>query len=69
MKLDDVKLGKKYMDRKLGTVLICGSHPHDGACLIVELCNDPDVVLDLDTTEAYCLLYEVEEKERDDVQP
>lgn len=67
MELNDVVFGKLYKDRKLGTVLVCGAHPHDGACLIVELCNDPDVICTFDITEADCLMHEM--KEDDNVQP
>lgn len=59
MRLDEVKFGRKYRDRRLGEVLLCGPHPYDGACLIVERLDDPDVVLSFDATEACCLIEEI----------
>lgn len=68
MNLNDVKFGHKYMDRKLGAVLICGAHPYDGACLIAEVCNDPDELLRFEATEACYLAYELPDEGTPDVQ-
>lgn len=54
-RLNEIERGKEYMHKEWGRVMVISSHPHDGACLIIERMEttDPDCDdLTLDTCES-----------------